>query len=68
MVHRPAQAQRTAEPNGVGAVALAPHFEPLGVYFVLALLDGRGGRDRARRCAHTPYSRPRARVVTTLAR
>jgi hypothetical protein len=28
---------------GVGAVALAPHLEPRGVYFFLALLDRRGG-------------------------
>ena len=48
---------------GVGAVALAPHLEPRGVYFFLALLDGRGGRARVpevRACAPHPPSRARS--------
>ena len=54
--------------GGVGAAALAPHFEPLGVYFLFALLDGRGGGDRVRRRAPIPHTRPREHVAPALAR
>ena len=58
----------SATVGGVGAAALAPHFKPLGVYFFLSLLDGRGGRGRVPRCAPMPHTRPCARTATTLAR
>ena len=67
-VHRPAQAQRTAEPNGWrgGGLALAPHHKPLGVYFFLALLDGRGGQVASSEVrAHAPHPPSRARSGPT---
>ena len=52
MAHRPAHVQHAAERNAVCGVgptdALAPHLEPRGVYFFLALLDRRVGHLRAR--------------------
>ena len=49
---------------GVRALALAPNS---GAYFLLTVFDGaagQGGRDRVRRCARTPHTRPRARAAT----
>ena len=63
-VRRPAQAQRAAEPNGWrgGGSALAPHFKPLGVYFLLVLPDGRGAQVASSEVrAHAPHQPSRAR-------
>ena len=63
--HRWSSGQRrySAPPSatvaGVGAVALAPHFEPLGVYFVLAL-RARRPRSSSEARAHAPHPPLRA--------
>ena len=67
-VHRPVQAQRAAGPNGWQGwgLALAPHLKPHGVYFFLALLDGRGGQVASSEVrAHAPHPPSRARSDPT---